>query len=133
MMAKMCLLLEDDADDRNCFLDVLRSVSESAKCYTASHGEEALLCLAMEKFIPDIIFTDINMPRMGGLEFLKRFRKMKKFSHVPVVIYSGEYVPVQEAELVDLGVIAVYVKERKVGITEILEKYFSATSHDGIL
>jgi len=56
------------------------------------NGKEGLELF--EKYLPDIVVTDVRMPRMDGLEMLQRIRN--KQSNVPVIILSGhdefEYV-----------------------------------------
>jgi two-component system, response regulator YesN len=59
---------------------------------TAKDGLEALQM--METFMPDILFTDIKMPRMNGLELLKKVKKLNE--RIKIIILSGyddfEYV-----------------------------------------
>ena len=38
--------------------------------------------------LPDIILLDLNMPGMGGMEFLKRVKQDETFNHIPVVILT---------------------------------------------
>lgn len=72
------LLVEDDDDDARMFQIVLEAESICNRIVRARHGQEALEILhqppdrAITKF--DIIVTDINMPVMDGIEFLKSLR-----------------------------------------------------------
>ncbi len=54
---------------------------------TAEDGVEALHKLA--EAVPDVIISDLKMPRMSGFEFLAMVRA--HFPHVPVIATSGEY------------------------------------------
>lgn len=38
--------------------------------------------------IPDVIFLDLNMPRMDGLELLISIRKQLKYKTIPIYIYT---------------------------------------------
>ena len=58
------------------------------KLYEASSGLEALDKL-METNI-DLIFTDINMPNMDGLEFIKRCKDDDMFKHIPIIVITTE-------------------------------------------
>lgn len=54
----------------------------------ARDGEDAL-----EKFDPetiDIVFVDWNMPRMNGLAFADRVRRMPNTKHIPIVMVTSE-------------------------------------------
>src|SRR5690625_5665174 len=69
---------------------------------------------------PSLVLLDIKMPRMDGLEVLKRMRSTDELSHVPVVILSSSRAARELARSWDLGVNAYVVKpvrseERRVG------------------
>lgn len=53
----------------------------------AFNGEEGLA--ELEKGIPDIILLDIMMPRMNGLETLRKIKADKRFKNIPVVILTN--------------------------------------------
>jgi CheY-like chemotaxis protein len=82
-------LIDDDCDDREIFEAVLAEVDKTIKLNTASDGAEALEKLDTGTVNNvDLIFLDINMPRMDGIEFLERVKKNARFKNIPVVIYS---------------------------------------------
>ena len=59
---------------------------------TVAHGQEALNTLASGAFWPDLIFLDINMPVMGGLEFLASAHERYSVAVPPVVLtLTSEY------------------------------------------
>ncbi len=55
----------------------------------AKNGQAGLDLLAQHPDI-DLVLLDINMPVMGGLEFLKKVKERPEYSHIPVVIQSTE-------------------------------------------
>ena len=74
----------------------------------AENGEEALdLC---SRYSPDLIFTDIKMPVMSGLEFIERFGA--NLHGLPVIMVSGRGDP------------ATFARAREAGVTAFLEKPF---------
>lgn len=85
-MGKMFdILLVDDEQD---FLDPIAFWLE-AKGYDvrkASNGEEAIKLV--EQRVPDIIFLDINMPVMNGIDALKHIRE--KHNNLPVIMITAE-------------------------------------------
>jgi CheY-like chemotaxis protein len=123
-----CLLIEDDPEDQEFFLDALHSVSAHTGCYAVSNGEEALFMLQHERLNPDFIFTDVNMPRMGGLEFLKEIKRIEKLQNIPVIVYSSIYSEDQVQNVKQLGASAVYRKTRIGALKDILKKYFPESS-----
>lgn len=56
--------------------------------YSKSNGIEALEWLH-EGHVPHLIITDIRMPNMDGIEFLRNIKGSTFFSHIPLVMLSG--------------------------------------------
>src|SRR5689334_16627462 len=82
-------LIDDDLDDQEIFSMVLQEVYERAECFFASDGFAALQKIKVNtSFLPHLIFIDINMPRMNGIQCLAEIRKIKRLEDVPVYMYS---------------------------------------------
>jgi CheY-like chemotaxis protein len=125
MTTKYCLLIEDDPDDQEFFLDALHSVSSTSACFAVSDGEEALNTLLNENLRLDYIFTDIDMPRMNGIEFITAVKKIEKFKRIPVIVYTAGFSPDQIEKVRLAGADAIYSKTRMNALKGILAKYFS--------
>ena len=84
MNKKKRILVVDDNSD---FLNLVRRRLESTgyQVVTAQDGKEALR--AMENSRPDAVLLDIMMPRMSGLELLKKIRKSDK--KLPIFMLTG--------------------------------------------
>ena len=83
------LLVDDDQDDRFLFKEALAEADNSVEFTEASNGADALEKLMSGKVsLPDLIFLDVNMPRMNGLDCLKHLKENVRFKDVPVVMYS---------------------------------------------
>ena len=83
------LIVDDDEDDRDLFCDAVNAVDSSIECIMARNGEEALEGLKSRILpTPDIIFLDLNMPRLNGMQCLRALKKDPLFEHIPVVIYT---------------------------------------------
>jgi CheY-like chemotaxis protein len=79
------LLVEDDGDLRVILAAML--VQTGYLVRTAWDGVSALL--EMESGIPDIIVSDLNMPRMSGFELLSTVRA--EFPLIPLIAMSGAF------------------------------------------
>ena len=62
------ILIEDDADDQEILSDVFKTLNYKNEIIFFSDGEKALNYLSETNIEPFIIFSDINMPRLTGLE-----------------------------------------------------------------
>lgn len=87
-MFKRLLLIDDDEDDRDFFLEVIGATFPDKICDTASNGQEALDKLVRNEYQPDLIFLDLNMPLMNGRQFLAEMKNHDALMKIPVVILS---------------------------------------------
>ncbi len=94
------LLVEDNPNDRELTLRALKKHNLSNHVQTVMDGEEALLYLFAEKqytgrdinSIPKVILLDLKLPKVSGLEVLKRIKSDPRTKMIPVVVLtsSGE-------------------------------------------
>jgi CheY-like chemotaxis protein len=97
MFAKQSVLLvEDDGDLRIVLAAMLAQTGYQVR--TAWDGVSALL--EIDTVVPDIIVSDLNMPRMSGFELLSTIRA--QFPSIPLIAMSGAFSGSQIPE----GVIA---------------------------
>ena len=97
-LRKKVLVVDDDPVIGRSFDRVL---SESGyEVSTAHDGSQALASMSREDY--DVVFTDIKMPGMDGLELAERIRKTRPW--VPVVIITGYGTPANEARAEAAGV-----------------------------
>jgi CheY-like chemotaxis protein len=87
LMHKNFFLIDDDPDELDIFSEALREVDPSCTCIWADSPFTALELLKTQ--VPDIIFLDINMPRMDGFDCLKEIKKLPQMAAVPVILYSN--------------------------------------------
>lgn len=88
MKFKNVLLIDDDTDDQEIFIEAAAEISPNINCTLYSDAEAALQHLAENIILPDAIFLDLNMPRMDGIEFLERLGRSFKFKDIPIFVYS---------------------------------------------
>ena len=91
------LHIDDDEEDQEIFLTVINDISDSLNCYSFNNASEALKQLIEEKITAEIIFIDLNMPVMNGLDFLTAIKKMDVFKNIPVIVFStfADYTTIQ--------------------------------------
>ncbi|MDZ7719901.1 MAG: response regulator [Balneolaceae bacterium] len=83
------LLTDDDEDDRLIFKEILDEMDKDIIVRMVNDGKQLMDFLATEnKPLPHIIFLDLNMPTMNGLECLKEIRNDDRYSDISIAIYS---------------------------------------------
>ena len=82
------LLADDDEDDRNLFQTALKEINENIKCDFATDGKEALSILKKNDILPEILFLDLNMPKVNGFECLRKLKNDIQLAQLPVVIFT---------------------------------------------
>jgi CheY-like chemotaxis protein len=85
---RFILIAEDDEDDRTFYEVALRELSGRVAFEFVGNGRELIDCLSSRDSFPDLIFLNINMPLMDGLEALRIMRSHPKFKDIPVVCFT---------------------------------------------
>jgi len=88
-MAKNVLLVDDSSTMRKIISRSLRQAGlDFGEIYEAGDGQEALAMLEKESI--DIVLSDINMPNMNGIEFLREKSNRPSIKDIPVFMISTE-------------------------------------------
>ena len=82
------LIVEDRPIDRKLLATILRT--RGHEIVEASDGKEALD--ALEQIGPDLVVSDILMPRLDGYEFVRRMREIPELAATPVIFYTANAV-----------------------------------------
>ena len=102
-MAYRILLVDDSSIVRKMLLKTLNlSGLEVSSVFEASNGKEGLDIL--DKEWVDLVFLDINMPIMNGMEFMRELRGNDSLKETPVVVVSTEGSKERREELDNLHV-----------------------------
>jgi DNA-binding response OmpR family regulator len=123
---RICLLIDDDADDQEIFILAMAEVSKDFQCIVASSGGEALTMMTGDTgLLPDYIFLDLNMPRMNGKECLIEIKKNKRLRNVPVIMYTTSSSLSDKTETRNLGASEFITKPHSiVKLTDVLCAFF---------
>lgn len=97
------LLIDDDPDDLELFSAALREASPGASCMAVDSAGRAIEILLSGAVKFDVVFVDLNMPKIDGLEFLRKAQDIKILKNVPVFVYSTTFSPHTRDKAIMLG------------------------------
>ncbi|MFN8207542.1 MAG: two-component regulator propeller domain-containing protein [Bacteroidales bacterium] len=80
---KKILVVEDNYELRNFLMD---NLEEYYDVYEAADGEEGLTLV--QEVLPEIVISDVMMPKMTGIELCRAIKSDVKISHIPVVLIT---------------------------------------------
>jgi two-component system, response regulator len=103
--AHLILLVEDNPDDEALALRALRKTHASVRVEVARDGVEALEFLSgggrfggrHSRDLPDLVLLDMKLPKLSGLEVLRRVRADARTRFLPVVMLTSS---VEESDLI---------------------------------
>lgn len=121
-MARSILLVDDDENVARIFITIVEHLG-----YTCSHawdGREGVdMALSCQ---PDIIFMDLMMPIMDGLEATRRIKATPILAHIPIVIFSSAAGEPLLGEAVKTDVADVLMKPASIAtIDRVLRAHFT--------
>ena len=127
------LLVEDEPADVHLTKMAFKESKVLIDVRDVGDGVEALAFLQKEGAYadapkPDLILLDLNMPRMDGREFLRRFKQLEGLNRVPVVILTTSEAETDVVASYDLGASGFIVKpidiEQFINAIQTLEDYW---------
>jgi CheY-like chemotaxis protein len=84
------LLIDDDEDEAEILRVAIAEIDHAALVHYVGNCPEALILLKQSIIpVPDLIFLDINMPGMNGLDCLREIKRLDHIKDVPVAMYSN--------------------------------------------
>lgn len=96
---KNILVVEDDIMLNDAYKMILDSAGHNTR--TAHSGDEALKLIDEQE--PDIIFLDLRMPVMDGIEFLKEYQPKQNHPNVKIIVFSNYDMQQEVDEAYELG------------------------------
>ncbi len=101
------LLLADDSVTIQRVIE-LTFADEDVQVTAVGDGQAAIDCIREEP--PDIVLTDVTMPERDGYEVAAFIKEDPALAHIPVVLLTGAYEPVDEARAKAIGCDGIMVK-----------------------
>jgi two-component system response regulator len=106
------LLIEDNPDDAGLAIHVLKKHNLANNLLHLHDGEEALEYLFSNEItqVPKLILLDLKMPKVDGIEVLKKLKADERKKIIPVVVFTSSKEEKDIFESYKLGVNAYIVK-----------------------
>lgn len=123
------LLVEDDEVDVMNVKRAFKKGNVSNPLFVANNGIEALSLLENSSMTnPKIILLDLNMPKMGGIEFLEVIRKRDEFKNISVFVMTTSNEESDKIDAYNLNVAGYILKplsiDRFIEAVSILNNYW---------
>ncbi len=101
-MNKKLLIVDDEAHIRMLIEQTLEDLEdEGVELLFADNGEKALSIIQEEK--PDLVFLDVMMPKMNGMEVCQRVKKELKLTDVYIILLTAKGQEVDRQKGLDMG------------------------------
>ena len=104
------LLVEDNPNDAELTQRALRKTDIGARLLIARDGAEAIERVLTEGLRPRVIFLDLKLPKIDGMEVLRRIRADERTKEIPVVVLTSSQEERDITESYKLGVNSYVVK-----------------------
>ncbi len=104
------LLVEDNASDVELTLRALQKRNLANRVVVARDGVEALQLLERAESPPKVVLLDLKLPKLSGLEVLRRLKSDERTKRIPVVVLTSSHEEPDVEESYRLGVNSYIVK-----------------------
>ncbi len=104
------LLVEDNASDVELTLRALQKRNLANRVVVARDGVEALELLQRPAPLPKVVLLDLKLPKLNGLEVLRRLKSDERTRRIPVVVLTSSHEEPDVEESYRLGVNSYIVK-----------------------
>ena len=109
-VGRSIVLVDDDRDDQEIFRSACAKVDTSVHVVGFENGMLALEGLSSLPSQPDVIFLDLNMPRLNGVEVLEELKHSSELKDISVIIYSTSFDMRVKEKCSRLGAVAIMEK-----------------------
>jgi len=99
-------MADDDMEDRMIVKQSFKEIYPADQVDFAEDGMELLSVLDRSRtlqMLPTVILLDLNMPRLNGVETLRKLKDVPEYNNIPVVIFSTAVNDMQRDECLLLG------------------------------
>ncbi len=100
------MLVDDNPDVLECTAEMLSICGAEVRAFDS--GADAIA--ELDRWVPDFILTDLDMPGMSGLQFMERVHAMESFAGLPFIAITGNGGARLESHLIAAGFAAFFMK-----------------------
>lgn len=104
------LIVDDNENDHFFLRRAINKIVPQAIVESFYNGAEALHFLDNCTSMPSLIFMDLSMPRLTGIEAIKVIRRNESLEKTPVIVLTSSASPDQREEALDTGANDFYTK-----------------------
>jgi two-component system response regulator len=97
------LVVDDDIDELHITRTVLSKASRGIRVLAFTRAEAALDALSREDCLPSLIFLDLKLPGMSGIDALKFIRSDTRLKNIPVVVCTNSKLESDTRAAIDAG------------------------------
>ena len=101
------LLVEDNPADANLVEEALLEAGLDCELQVVADGSKAVEVIALIESgrapVPDLVMLDLNLPRIGGHEVLRRLRMVPSCQNVKVLVVTSSDAPMDRKRVMELG------------------------------
>lgn len=128
--ARHLLIVDDDPASRYILRGLIHSKVGKTRMTEVETGEEALV--AIERTKPDVIFLDLNLPGIGGVEVLRTIKSKDVLKNTPVIINTSRLLSdTERSRLLEIAT-AVLSKDRS-DVKKADENFVAALAQAGLV
>ncbi len=98
---KIILIADDNDENRQILKEIILSYNKTVNILEASDGNDVNSILLDR--IPDIIFMDLDMPNLNGIEVTQQIRKFRKYDSIKIIGNTASLSTFSSEEIIKLG------------------------------
>ncbi|TGD70916.1 hybrid sensor histidine kinase/response regulator [Mangrovimicrobium sediminis] len=123
----LILCVDDSVMMRRTYEKRLGSLGHTV--VTAVDGEDALDYLSQAPRAPDFVFSDLEMPKMNGFDFIANLRRVPEFAEIPCVVVSSRDADKHRSEAQRVGATAFMAKgsNSAEGMQAMIDRYLGTS------
>lgn len=88
MRHKKVVYVEDNHDDQLLASRIFSKMDYSPDVIMLDDGEEAITYLKRLVDVPDLVFVDLSLPKLNGVEVIREMKKLERYLTVPFVVMT---------------------------------------------
>lgn len=124
------LIVDDDARIRELTEFAARESHLFSIIRTAQDGADALDMLADGEPLPDVVLTDLSMPRMDGFELVRTLKELPETREIPVVMFSSSGLHFDREHALAVGCEAFHLKPTSLaGLNDVICAVAASARH----